>query len=160
MQSMAVNEIQLLLDQYDRTMDGQAWYGDPVWKILDGIDAACAEAAQLPDSHTIWQLVKHMAFWEDVATRRFAGPVEPDLAANFPSTPKLGEPRWRETLEQFRSSNARFREAVSKVGSAVLDELTPDAKYTYRYEIVGVIQHHIYHIGQIAILKKAYRSGK
>lgn len=148
--------IEQLLERYDQTLAGDAWYGDPVWKILDGIDAACAAASPVNGVHNIWQLVKHMEFWEDVAARRLSGPVTPDLAGNFPKMPALDEQGWQKTLEQFRSSNAKFREALSQVDAARLDQNTSGGERTFRYEIVGVIEHHIYHIGQIALLKKAY----
>jgi hypothetical protein len=148
--------VEQLLERYEQTLAGDAWYGDPVWKILDGIDARCAGARSLIGVHTIWQLVMHMAFWEEVATRRITGPVTPDLAGNFPEMPVLDDPSWQATLEQFRMSNAKFREALSHLDPARLDENTPGAQRTFRYEIVGVIEHHIYHIGQIALLKTAY----
>jgi len=160
METVTANQIQLLLTEYDQTMSGQAWYGEPVWKILDGIDAGCASAQPLPGMHTIWQLVMHMMFWEEVAIRRFSERVEPDLSGNFPSTAALDEPIWRKTLDQFRRSNAKFREALSRLDPATLDQTNPGGKYSFRGEAMGVIQHHIYHVGQIALLKKAYHGAK
>ena len=80
-----MTEIQQLVERYEQTMSGDAWYGDPVWKILEGVDAQCAAAELLPGAHTIWQLVMHMEFWERIAAGRFSGPVTPDeaeIAAN------------------------------------------------------------------------------
>ena len=150
--------IEQLLERYDQTLEGDAWFGDPVWKILDGVDARCAAAKPVNGVHTIWQLVRHMEFWEDIAARRLSGPVTPELAGNFPEMPPLDEQTWQKTLQQFRSSNAKFRAALSQVDSARLDENTPGAQRTFRYEIVGIIEHHVYHIGQIALLKKAYHA--
>ena len=155
-----MNELQQILEQYNQTMNGEAWYGDPVWKILDGIEAECAAAQTVASSHTIWQLVMHMAFWEDIATRRFSGPVTPDEAGNFPNTPAPEEQDWRRTLDRFRASNEEFRAALSRLDSARLGDNTPGGQRTFRYEAVGVIQHHIYHAGQIALLKKGYRGNR
>jgi len=155
-----MNEVQHILRQYNETMLGEAWYGDPVWKILEGIDAQCAAARILPEAHTIWQLVMHMAFWEDVGIRRFAGPVSPEEeeAGNFPNTPAPDEHAWQQTLQRFRASNDAFRAALSRLDPAMLDQNTPGRQKTFRWEAVGVIQHHIYHIGQVAILKKAFHA--
>ncbi len=38
----------------------------------------------------------------------------------------------------------------------MLDKNTPGGQRSFRYELVGVIEHHIYHAGQIALLKKGY----
>lgn len=153
-----MNEIQQLVERYDQTLHGDAWYGDPVWKILQGVDAPCAAAQLLPGTHTIWQLVMHMEFWERVALQRFSGPLSPreDDPGNFPATPAPDEAEWQKTLERFRTSNREFRQAMSQLDAGKLDSNTPEGQRTFRYELVGVIEHHIYHAGQIALLKKGY----
>jgi uncharacterized damage-inducible protein DinB len=151
-----MTEIQQLVQRYDQTMSGDAWYGDPVWKILQGIDSSCAAAQLIHGTHNIWQLVMHMEFWESIAARRFSGPVIPEEAGNFPPTPSVDEAEWQKTLERFRTSNREFRQAISLLDSNSLDKNTPGGQRSFRYELVGVIEHHIYHAGQIALLKKAY----
>ena len=155
-----MKDVEHILRQYNETMSGEAWYGDHVWKILQGIDARCAAAPVLPQVHTIWQLVMHMAFWEEVAIRRFRGPVPSDEeeAGNFRDTPAPDEDAWQETLQRFRASNDAFRAALSRLDPATLDQNTPARQKSFRWEAVGLIQHHIYHIGQIAILKKAFQA--
>lgn len=153
-----MNEIQQLTDRYEQTLRGDAWYGYPVWTILQDIDAHCAAAQLLPGTHTIWQLVMHMEFWERVALRRLSGPVSPqeDDPGNFPATPPPDEAEWQKTLESFRTSNREFRQAISQLDPSALDATPPQRQRTFRYELVGIIEHHIYHAGQIALLKKAY----
>jgi uncharacterized damage-inducible protein DinB len=151
-----MNEIEQFVQRYDQTMSGEAWYGDPVWKILEGIDAKCAAAASVSAAHTIWQLVMHMAFWERIAAGRFSGPVTPDEAGNFPATPVADKGAWEKTLDDFRDSNREFRDAILLLDPGILDTNTPGGQRSFRYELVGVIEHHIYHAGQIALLKKAY----
>ena len=155
-----MNELQQILEQYNQILHGEPWYGDPVWKILEGVDAECAAAQTVAPAHTIWQLVMHMAFWEDIATRRLSGPVTPDESGNFPDTPAPEEQSWRRTLDQFRASNEEFRAALSQLDSAGLGDNIPGGQRSFRYEAMGVIEHHIYHGGQIALLKKAYRANR
>jgi uncharacterized damage-inducible protein DinB len=151
-----LTDIEQLVKRYDQTMSVEAWYGDPVWKILQGIDASCAAAELLPGTHNIWQLVMHMEFWERIAARRFSGPVAPEEAGNFPATPAVDEAEWQKTLKSFRTSNREFRQAISLLDSNSLNKNTPGGQQTFGYELVGVIEHHIYHAGQIALLKKGY----
>lgn len=151
-----MHELQRILQQYDDALSGEAWYGDPVWKILQGIDAPCAAAHPITGAHSIWQLVMHMSFWESVAVRRTSGPVVPDEKLNFPETPLANEADWQRTLSQFRDSNREFREALFRIDPANLDQCTPGGQRTFRWEWLGVIQHHIYHAGQIALLKRAF----
>ena len=68
-----MTEVRRILDQYDRVMNGDAWHGDPIWQILDGISAEKAALRPIANAHSIWEIVGHMAFWEDVAARRLGG---------------------------------------------------------------------------------------
>ena len=60
-----MTEVERILDQYDRAMNGDAWHGDPVWKILDGISAEQAARRAAANTHTIWELVAHMTYLGD-----------------------------------------------------------------------------------------------
>jgi uncharacterized damage-inducible protein DinB len=151
-----MTEIDRIVAHYDQVMHGPAWHGDPTWQILENISAKTAAARPIDDAHTIWELVMHMIFWEEVAVERLAGRraglVE---EKNFPPMPDATEENWGRTLDQLRDSNRRFREALSKLESAKLGELSAAGKRTFYDEAHGLLEHHIYHLGQIAILKKA-----
>ena len=149
----------VILKHYDRVLSGDAWHGDPVWQILDGIPATAAATRPLPDGHTIWEIVAHMTFWEGVVTRRLhgerAGLVE---ELNFPPMPAISEENWRRALEEFRASNSAFREALQGLDSSQLEQLSAAGKRTYYEEAHGIIEHHVYHAGQIALLRKAQQN--
>jgi uncharacterized damage-inducible protein DinB len=135
-------------------MNGEAWHGDPVWQILDGISAEQAARRSLPGRHTIWELVAHMTFWETEVYRRLNNlPARSTEELNFPAMPEATEENWNATLAEFRRSNVDFRRVLSQLDSARLDETTQGRDKSIYVEVHGVIQHHIYHAGQIAILR-------
>jgi uncharacterized damage-inducible protein DinB len=144
-----------ILDHYDAVLNGAPWHGDPVWQILEGIPAETAAARPRESSHSIWEIVMHMTFWEGVATQRLqgqrAGLVE---ELNFPAMPAATEENWKRALDEFRASNQKFRAALEKVNPARLDQLTAAGKRTYYGEAHGAIEHTLYHAGQIVLLKK------
>jgi uncharacterized damage-inducible protein DinB len=152
-----MSEIDRFVQHYDRAVKGlDPWHGSPVWTILNSISAGEAAARPVAKVHSIWEIVAHMAFWEGVVTRRLggerAGLVE---ELNFPPTPEPTEESWKAELDRFRASNEAFRQAASKLTPERLDELTAAGKRTYREEVQGILEHHLYHLGQIALLKKA-----
>lgn len=148
-----------ILKQYDRVLSADAWHGDPIWQILDGIPAQTAATHPVPNGHSIWEIVAHMTFWEGVVTKRLhgerAGLVD---ELNFPAVPAVTEENWRKTLDDFRGSNAAFREALRKLDPTKLDQLSAAGKRTFYEEAHGIIEHHVYHAGQIAVLKKAQQN--
>jgi uncharacterized damage-inducible protein DinB len=151
-----MTEIDRILKHYDGVLTGDAWHGDPVWKVLGDIPAETAAARPVNSAHSIWEIVAHMTFWEGVVIQRLhgqrAGLVE---ELNFPATPKPTEENWRKTLEEFRKSNRLFREALANLDPAKVDDLTAAGKRTYYGEAHGILEHHVYHLGQIALLKKS-----
>ena len=152
-----MTEVRRILDQYDRVMNGDAWHGDPIWQILDGISAEKAALRPIANAHSIWEIVGHMAFWEDVAARRL-GRLRAGLEAegNFPPVPpEATEANWQKTLDAFRASNQALREALQKLDPARLDERSAAGKRSFYDEAHGLIEHNVYHAGQIALLAKA-----
>lgn len=153
-----MTEVERILDQYDRVMNGAAWHGDPVWKLLEGVSAETAARAITGNTHTIWQLVMHMTYWESVGYHRLMDlPRDHSAGLNFPATPEATPANWRKTLKEFRASNEAFRTAISRIDAPRVDaKLNRDKRKSPYVEAHGVIQHHVYHAGQIALLKKAF----
>lgn len=151
-----MTETQRILEHYNAVLHGSPWHGDPIWQTLDGISAQQAAARPVANVHTIWEIVAHMIFWEGVATDRLAGQraglVE---ELNFPAMPAPTEENWRKTLDEFRASNQRFRDALQVLDPSRLNDLTAAGKRTFYGEAHGIVEHHVYHAGQIALLLKA-----
>jgi hypothetical protein len=150
-----MSEIQRILDHYDGVLNGAPWHGDPIYQILDGVSAEQASARPLAGRHTIWEIVMHMTFWEGVVIKRLAG-LRAGLVEelNFPAMPAATAANWKKTLDEFRASNQDFREALARLEPARLNELTAAGKRTYYGEAHGIIEHHVYHAGQVVLLKK------
>jgi uncharacterized damage-inducible protein DinB len=153
-----MNETERILEQYDRAINGNAWHGDAVWKVLEGITAEQAAQRAQADTHSIWELVAHMAFWETEVCRRLSGLSARSVEElNFPAAPEATAENWNRTLAEFRRSNEEFRAALSKFDGTRLDRPLPGREmsgYTAYVEMNGVIQHNLYHAGQIAFLRK------
>ena len=150
-----MSEIDRILDQYDRAMNGDAWHGDPVWKILEGLTPEQAATYGRANAHNIWELVSHMTFWETEVCRRLKHlPARSPDKLNFPATPEVTAENWNKTLRDFRQSNDDFRSAVAELDDAKLDRPLPGRDKAAYVEVHGVIQHNLYHAGQIALLRK------
>jgi uncharacterized damage-inducible protein DinB len=153
-----MSEAARIADQLRRAFDGEAWHGDSLFEILEGVSAKQAAARPVANAHSIWELVLHIAAWDGVVARRFGGAVaELADAENFPRVTDASEAAWRRALAEARRVHAELIEAVSKMPDSQLDEMVPGkegAHYTFYYMLQGVVQHELYHAGQIALLKK------
>ena len=68
-----MTEIERILDQLKRAYEGDAWHGPSVREALAGVTAQQAHARPLTNAHSIWELVHHIAVWENVGRRRLEG---------------------------------------------------------------------------------------
>lgn len=147
-----------IADQLRRAFSGDAWHGDSLLEILDGVTAAQASARPIPHAHTIWELVLHVAAWDGAVRRRLGGEaVALSDEQNFPPVKDTSETAWRKTMEHVRHVHDELVNAVSEFPDSRLEDRVPGKQgshYNYYYMLHGVAQHELYHAGQIALLKK------
>ena len=153
-----MTEATRIADQLRRAFGGEAWHGDSVFEILDGVTAAQAAAHPIKNAHSIWELVLHIAAWDGAVLRRMGGvAVELSDAENFPQVTDASETAWRTALARVRRVHEELVAAVATLPESRLYEMVPGkegAHYTFYYMLHGVVQHELYHAGQIALLKK------
>jgi uncharacterized damage-inducible protein DinB len=151
-----VTEIYRILDQMDRAFSGDAWHGPSLTAVLDGISSEDASTHSVPGVHSIWEIVNHLAAWHSIVERRLRGEtVEVTVDRDWPPVWEVSDVAWRRALENLTESRTRLRNAVESLSDDQLNE-KPTASTESRYVILhGVVQHDLYHGGQIAILKKA-----
>jgi uncharacterized damage-inducible protein DinB len=158
-----MNEIARIVDQLEREHAGDPWHGSALRVILEGITCQPAASKPLPEAHSIWELVLHVTGWKNEVRRRLSGAPagEPD-AGDWPS---VGEPtaeRWAAALENLETAHRLLVSAVKEFEEASLYVPTNDPRnrelglgVTYYELLHGIVQHDVYHAGQIAILKRA-----
>lgn len=152
-----MSEIERISDQLRRAFEGEAWHGPSVRQLL--ATTTCGQVAKRPitGAHTIWEIVVHMSVWEAVVRRRLLGEIIIDLAPeeDWPAVTNVTEPAWRKTLEQLEKSHMQTKQAIAQLTDERLAETVPGKGYTVYVMLHGVIQHDLYHAGQIALLRKA-----
>src|SRR5262245_30813630 len=150
-----MSEIQTIIDELKNIHDGDAWHGPSLKDILSGVAAPQAAARPLPGAHSIWELTLHIAAWEGVVIRRLAGqPMNEPEEGDFPPVTDASEEAWRRTLTGFDGRHRNLIEAIAGLTDERLRETVPGKDYTVEYMLRGIARHHVYHAGQIALLKK------
>ena len=151
-----MSEIQTIIDDLKNIHDGDAWHGLSLKEILSGVTAEQAAAKQMANAHSIWELTMHIAGWEGVFMRRLAGAQinEPE-EGDFPVVTGVSEESWRRTLDRFDETHLSLIESVAALTDERLREIVPGKDYTVGYMLRGLMRHHVYHAGQIALLKKS-----
>jgi uncharacterized damage-inducible protein DinB len=152
----SMREIDRILDQMDRAFSGDAWHGPSLMSLLQSISAEDASKHPIKGAHSIWELANHLSAWNAITSHRLQGEeVQITTERDWPPVWEVSETAWRRALEILAESHAHLRSVVSKLKDDELDQKAAGPNYSRYVVIHGVIQHNLYHAGQIAVLKKA-----
>jgi uncharacterized damage-inducible protein DinB len=150
------SEAALIADQLRRAFYGEAWHGPALIELLADVDAATAAARPLTNAHSIWELVLHIAAWDNAGMVRLGGEkCQLTGLDNFPTVSKATETAWRKTVAEAKRTHDRLVKTVVGLSDSRLRDRVPGKKYDFYHLLHGIAQHELYHAGQIAILKKA-----
>ena len=155
-----MTEVERLIDQLQRAVDGDAWHGDPVLSVIARASFAQADAKPPKASHSIREIVRHMTAWTGEVRRRLTGaPAAEPEEGDWPKASGNDERAWRAEVDAFKAANGALIADLRNLTDARLFEPTNDPRNgetstgVTRYVLLhGLVQHHAYHSGQIAIL--------
>ena len=149
-------EAQRIADQLHRAYAGAAWHGPALRQVLRSVTAKQAAARPIRGAHSIWELVLHITAWTQAIRRRALGEaIELSMRQNFPPVGKASPAAWRETLKSLAAAHRQLEHTLVRLPEARLSKVVPGRKHTVYFMLHGLVQHDLYHAGQIALLKKA-----
>jgi uncharacterized damage-inducible protein DinB len=129
--------------------NGDASYGDPAMKIFEGITSESALERPDKNTHNAAELLAHIVGWEDVYLKRFHGDakatIDKNLSFDWKRIDKNEKTAWRSLTSAFEKNH---KELVS---------LLEEGKYDVESKenlVNNIMEHDIYHLGQIAMMKK------
>jgi uncharacterized damage-inducible protein DinB len=153
-----MNEAVRLADQIRRAFEGNAWHGDSILELLADVSSKTAAARPIPNAHSIWEILLHIAAWDDAVRRRIGGTaVTLTGEQNFPPVKDTSKPAWRHAIDSAKQGHNELIKAVAAFPDSRLQEQVPGKTQSYHnfsYMFSGIVQHELYHAGQIALLKK------
>jgi len=155
-----MSEVERILDQMDRAFEGDAWHGPPVKTLIEGLTAEEASKHPIGGAHSIWELVHHITAWNTIVHEELGGAsaqITPEV--DWPPVWDATEVEWRRAVQKLYEARVRLRQTVEGLRDEQLDERPSQRTNNSRYVMLhGIVQHDLYHAGQIAVLKKAIRA--
>lgn len=142
----------------------QGSYYGPNWvevilkETLDGIDAEAAFYQPVGNVHSIASIVSHLVAWRRGLISAMDGDSSwsVDQESSFDSSAygAQDEEGWVNLKAALENTQRRLVRLLSNQQDSFLQQQVPQRKYSYEYFIEGTIQHDMYHLGQIVLLKK------
>ena len=154
-------EIKTLISSLQHVLQGQPWFGRSVYQILEEIKEEIKNDKVYinpnDNSHSLIDLLYHMITWAEFTQNRIEKEPIADMDS-FEATdwrkidPALHD--WQKGLTALKASHNKIIELLQTKEDAFLEQKVDYRKYNFRYLINGLIQHNIYHLGQIAYVNK------
>lgn len=151
-----------LQHELQNVLSGDPWYGSAVYPIIGKVTFEAAYEKPQGSVHSIAGIVLHMLAWtEEVLDRLNGKEASLPLSGDWPDTGAPEEQKWQNYVNDLKLVNVNLLGTIQNFPEEQWTRLVNDkrehalgAGVTYEELVNGLIQHHIYHSAQIAILKR------
>lgn len=150
--------IKEIIRSLSETFEGGPWYGKSVMRKLENVPYIIGYKSCVPESHTVAQIVGHLIAWKKFAVEKLKGnndySLEIDTNDDWPNIEVHSQKEWEELKRELVATQGEIYELLNeKEDDSFLDEKVDGKDYNFGYLLKGLVQHDIYHIGQIGLIE-------
>lgn len=147
-----------IIRSLSETFEGLPWYGDSVMRKLENLPYVIGYKTCIPESHSVAQIVGHLIAWKTFAAEKLKSnksfSIQIDTEADWPDIDVHSQQEWEELKRKLVAAQSRIYDLLyEKENDSFLKEKVSGKDYDFEYLLKGVIQHDIYHIGQIGLIE-------
>ncbi|HEX7845006.1 MAG TPA: DinB family protein [Chitinophagaceae bacterium] len=150
-------EVLSICKNLEKVLNGQPWFGRAMYEILGEIDEAKVYTNPNNTEHSLIELLYHVNTWAEFTLKRLEDNKEEDLAAAEKKDWREIDPAihtWANGMAELKDIHKKILELLQTKDDTFLKEIVDYRQYNFRFLLNGLIQHNIYHLGQIAYLNK------
>ena len=155
-------EVSAIIQRLNHVLKGDPWFNRSIYQMLEEIPSGLASGKPGQHPHSAVEIIYHMITWTDFAWQRVEKQPVMDPAALEALDWREIDPQihgWQEGLAWFRESNEHLLLSMGGITDEQLTDQVESRDYDLRTLLNGIIDHHIYHVAQIAYAVKAAGSG-
>ncbi len=156
--------ITAIIDQMEQIHQGKGWIGVNFQNKVQGL-SDIDFFAQVNGMHSIAEILSHLTTWRVETILKIKtgeGSITDDDPSNWKGNEDLRKVGKDEILRKHVKSLSELIGLLKQKNDDFLDEIYYDtdfkSNYPYDFLIQGMLQHDIYHLGQIALLIKCLKS--
>ncbi|HTQ28924.1 MAG TPA: DinB family protein [Puia sp.] len=152
-------EIQYIRKTLQQTLTGKPWYGRALFEVLGETDPAKVYQQPGGKAHSLIELLYHMITWSEFTRAQLEMEGSPDVSAFEkldwrPIDPSVHT--WEKGMQALKESNDRILMLLEEKNDDLLGNMVEGREYNFRFLLQGLIQHHIYHEGQVVCVQKLF----
>jgi uncharacterized damage-inducible protein DinB len=150
-------EVLLVAEQLKEAYEGAPWFGRNIKTLLE--EAGRGDVFQKPnDQHSILELLWHMILWREFTISRIRFDDSKRMQYweenDWRKLDHSDKTLWQKGLQLFAQVHNELVEVLQQQNDDLLIKPVPGRKYNFRKLLHGIVQHDIYHTGQIAYVMK------
>ena len=135
----------------------ETWLDETFDKKLKGINDKNAFTRPINDLHSVAEIISHLIEWRKSLLSIFKTgkrTVSMDSPENWKTNEELKKESWKDLLKKLKATQKDIISFLSEKDDKWLKQKKPGGKDTFEYYVIGLIQHDVYHLGQIGIVRK------
>jgi uncharacterized damage-inducible protein DinB len=147
---------QQIADSYRAATIKDAWYGPSLAELLAQTSPQLATMQPTPGAHSISELLQHLLLWNE----RVRNTSDNHPLPRWQADKEWAEPPipWNELVARWNQSRDLLEDRIRKFPPEDLTKQVPGRGYPYETMLDGIVQHTIWHAGQIAMISSILRS--
>ena len=151
-----------LVNELTKAYNADAWHGNNVLTLIKEANPQKVFTHPVPNAHSIAELVLHLTAWTEEVLDRINGKAAKEPSRGDWSLPRENsEQEWEHIVADFKSVNESLIGSINHLNTEHWNNFVNDERnrelgtgVSNAQLINGLIQHHAYHSGQIALLLK------
>lgn len=154
-------EILQIAEQLKDAYEGDSWFGKNAKTLL--AEAEAVNVFEKPNGqHSILELLWHIITWREFTISRLRQDTGTDLhyfeQNDWRELDHGNKSLWQEGLKKLQKVHNELVEVLQQQQDSLLIEHVPGRAYNFRKLLHGIVQHDIYHLGQVAYIIKLLKS--
>lgn len=154
-----VHAKEVLLDQLGACHNDPSWF-PTILEALQGLTLEQAVWRENENTHSIWEIVQHLTFWNKRWLERFKNEgsyLKSDNESTFNIEQiEITEHRWKLAVDELDSVLSQWRSVLDNYSESKVESEIPNFSVVAPWwaAISNLNIHNAYHIGQIIYIRK------
>lgn len=152
------NATETIKEQLKLIYNGDPWYGGSITSVMDSVNPKLVFDSPGRGMHSIAELAAHMLAYRIFAEERLWGSSDPppeqeqtfDWAAFSPDKKRV----WNMIINRLELNQQNLLTLLDRYDDSILDQNVAGKPYSFSYLLTGILQHDLYHLGQIVYINK------
>lgn len=155
--NLNMSELKFITQQFKNIYNDDNWLGETFVSVVEDVPSNIAFKKPEHSNNSIGAIVKHLVMWRDFFFKKFESDknfdVDQEESFNV-SEYKYSSGGWQQLLGEYEDSQNRLISILESADDEIMERSVGRRQYKMGYLINGLLQHDLYHLGQIILLKK------